>query len=41
MIKTLLVTAILAASNPVSDGVPQLREDTIPEIVAAMTPEEK
>lgn len=41
MIKTLLVTAILAASNPVSDGVPQLREDNIPEIVAAMTPEEK
>lgn len=41
MIKALLVTAILAASTPVTDGVPQLREDNIPEIVAAMTPEEK
>ena len=41
MIKALFASAILAASTPVTDGVPQLREDNIPEIVAAMTPEEK
>lgn len=37
-----LITAALLAATPQADGyVPQLREDNIPEVVAAMTPEEK
>ena len=37
-----LITAALLAATPQADGdVPQLREDNIAEVVAAMTPEEK
>lgn len=37
-----LITAAMIAATPQNDGnVPQLREDNIPEVVAAMTPEEK
>ena len=40
---TLLITAALFISSPQPEAsqVPQLREDNIPEIIAAMTPEEK
>lgn len=42
-IKTILVSAILACrvTSALADKAPQLREDNIPEVVAAMTPEEK
>lgn len=42
-IKTILVSAILAChvSSALADKAPQLREDNIAEVVAAMTPEEK
>lgn len=37
-----LIAAAMIAATPQNDGdVPQLREDNIPEVVAAMTPEEK
>lgn len=41
--KSLLVTALFAVSalSASADVPPQLREDNIPEVVAAMTPEEK
>ena len=41
--KSLLVTALFAVSalSASADLPPQLREDNIPEVVAAMTPEEK
>lgn len=41
MFKLLILTAFLSTASPESDSVPQLREDNIPEVVAAMTPEEK
>lgn len=43
MMKSLLVTALFAVSalSASADVPPQLREDNIPEVVAAMTPEEK
>lgn len=43
MMKSLLVTALFAVSalSASADAPPQLREDNIPEVVAAMTPEEK
>ena len=42
-IKTILVSAILAChvTSALADKAPQLREDNIAEVVAAMTPEEK
>lgn len=42
-IKTILVSALLACqvTSALADKAPQLREDNIPEVVAAMTPEEK
>lgn len=42
-IKTILVSAILAyqVTSALADKATQLREDNIPEVVAAMTPEEK
>ena len=42
-IKTILVSAILACrvTSALADKAPQLREDNIREVVAAMTPEEK
>lgn len=42
-IKTILVSAILAChvTSALADNAPQLREDNIAEVVAAMTPEEK
>lgn len=42
-IKTILVSAILACqvTSALADKATQLREDNIPEVVAAMTPEEK
>lgn len=43
MMKCLLLTALFAVSalSASADVPPQLREDNIPEVVAAMTPEEK
>lgn len=43
MMKSLLLTALFAVSalSASADVPPQLREDNIPEVVAAMTPEEK
>ena len=43
MMKSLLVTALFAVSalSASADVPPQLREDNIPEVVAAMAPEEK
>ncbi len=43
MMKSLLLTALFAVSvlSASADAPPQLREDNIPEVVAAMTPEEK
>lgn len=43
MMKCLLLTALFAVSalSTSADVPPQLREDNIPEVVAAMTPEEK
>lgn len=43
MMKSLLLTALFAVSalSSSADVPPQLREDNIPEVVAAMTPEEK
>lgn len=41
MIKLLILTTFLSISSPDNDGVPQLREDNIPEVVSAMTIEEK
>ena len=42
-IKTILVSASLAChvTSALADKAPQLREDNIAEVVAAMTPEEK
>lgn len=42
-IKTILVSALLAChvTSALADKAPQLREDNIAEVVAAMTPEEK
>lgn len=42
-IKTILVSALLACqvTSALADKAPQLREDNISEVVAAMTPEEK
>lgn len=42
MMKSLLVTALFAVSalSASADVPPQLREDNISEVVAAMTPEE-
>ena len=42
-IKTILVSALLACqvASALADKAPQLREDNIAEVVAAMTPEEK
>lgn len=42
-IKTILVSALLACqvTSALADEAPQLREDNISEVVAAMTPEEK
>ena len=42
-IKTILVSALLACqvTSALADEAPQLREDNIAEVVAAMTPEEK
>lgn len=41
MLKTLIAAAMIAAAPQNDGGVPQLREDNIAEVVAAMTPEEK
>ena len=41
MIKTLLASIILATTLPSEEVVPRLREDNIPEVVAALTVEEK
>ena len=41
MITLLLLTAAMIFTSPQNDGDPQLREDNVKEIVAAMTVEEK
>lgn len=41
MLKALIAAAMIAAAPQNDGGVPQLREDNIAEVVAAMTPEEK
>lgn len=41
MLKVLIAAAMIAAAPQNDGGVPQLREDNIAEVVAAMTPEEK
>ena len=41
MISTLLISSLLTVGQVAHEEVPQLREDNIKEVVAAMTPEEK
>ena len=41
MISLLLISSLLTVGQVAHEEVPQLREDNIKEVVAAMTPEEK